>query len=41
MLLPKGREKRQWNSIGIEIYLAPGRVYMKACSIFKEWGKLL
>jgi hypothetical protein len=26
--------------IGMDIYLAPGRVYMKAGSIFKEWGKL-
>ena len=40
-MLPKGMEKRQLNSIGIELYLTPGRVYMKACSIFKEWGKLL
>lgn len=32
------KEKRQLNSIGIDIYLVPGRVYMKACSISKNGG---
>jgi hypothetical protein len=40
-MLSGGEEKGQLNTVGIDIYLIPGRVYMKACSIFKEWGKLL
>ena len=32
------KEKRQLNTIGIDIYLTPGRVYMKARSIFKNGG---
>jgi hypothetical protein len=38
-MLPEGKEKRQLNSIGIDIYLTLGRVYMRACSIFKQMGE--
>ena len=31
-----GKKKRHLNVIGIDIYLIPGRIYMKACNIFKE-----